>query len=242
LAFWLVLPALVGVGCRPDPSEGDAKPKLFDLQLPAHFPDMVSLEGNELTEDRVELGRRLFYDKRLSRTSDVACATCHQQKKAFTDGLPLSKGVEGRLAGRNAPSLANVGYLPNLNWDGGVRFLEEHVNVPILDQREMGNKSWQDVLNRIRGDELYPQMFRRAYGVDTPSVQAILRAISAFQRTIISGRSKFDQYFVTIDRRTGLGDSTIFTPSEWLGFRIFIGERAECHHWLVFRLHRHWAW
>lgn len=206
-------------GCNNDPPE--PTPEMYDLQLPAHFPQMPTLDDNPLTVKSVELGRKLFYDPNLSRSGNISCGSCHLQERAFTAPDPLAVGVFGRTAGRNAPTLTNVGYVLNLNWDGGVHRLENHVSVPVQAHEEM-DMTFDEIVAYLKSDAEYVQLFKDAYESE-PGTQTLIRAISNFERTMISGRSKFDEFWVN-------KDSSIFTASEMRGLRLFNSEKYECFH------------
>ena len=149
-------------------------------------------QDNATSENRVELGRQLFFDSRLSGENRMSCATCHVPSKGFTDGLPRAKGAGGKELSRNTPTVLNVGFFSGLLWDGGAASLEEQALVPIESQDEMA----QDVDSLV--DELaavpsYAEQFRHAF--DRPvNKQDIARALAAYQRSLVSPNSPFDRY------------------------------------------------
>ena len=184
-----------------------------------------------MNAEKVELGRHLFYDTRLSGAGNTACATCHRQELAFTDGRARARGAEGELHPHSTPSLANVAYAPTLGWaDPETRSLEEQATIPLfgLHPVEMGVTGAEErVLSRLRGDTGYTRMFRSAFP-DTEEPLTLLhvrRALAAFQRTLISGNSAYDRLVYEDDHQT-LG------PVAWQGMRLFFSERlgcAQCH-------------
>ncbi|MCW5653122.1 methanobactin export MATE transporter MbnM [Hydrogenophaga sp.] len=200
----------------------------WSWSLPANFPVPRVPQDNPLSEAKVELGRHLFYDRRLSGNGTQACASCHQQDKAFTDGLARSIGSTGDMHPRNAQSLANVVYNATFTWaNPSLLSLESQLQVPLFGDSpvEMGvnDGNVNEVLGRIRGDARYPAMFAAAYGSTGEVVtwSRITQAIASFQRTLISGNSKYDQ---------ALQGKAALTPAELRGQTLFFGEKAECFH------------
>ena len=173
-----------------------------------------------LTEARVELGKRLFYDKQVSRTGEVACASCHLPDNAFSDPRQFSLGVEGRVGGRNAPSIVNLAYNTSFFWDGGAPTLEQQVIGPIINPLEMDMKVG-DVTDRLAQDPTYVNAFQDAYGTE-PIPGSLTKAVASFMRTIVSGDSRYDRY--------EQGDRAALDDSEKRGMAIFTGERGECFH------------
>ena len=197
-------------------------------ELPTGFAVPKVPEGNPMSTAKVDLGRFLFYDKRLSGNGTQSCASCHHQDKAFTDGKAVAVGSTGQFHPRAAQGLANVAYNATLTWvNPSLVTLEKQMEVPLFseDPVEMGvndgNKA--DVLKRITTDPLYPPKFAAAFPGQTepPGWGQVIQAIAAFQRTLISGNSKYDQYTQ--------GKATL-TPAENRGLALFMGEKAECFH------------
>lgn len=190
------------------------------VPLPSGFPRLPVPANNQLTAERITLGKKLFFDKRLSSTSQVACASCHLQEHAFADPLKVSAGVHGRMGTRNAPMLANMAYNTSFFWDGGVPTLEQQVIAPIINPLEMDMKM-EDVAKRLQEDPGYVELFRKAYDME-PAPEGITKAIASFMRTLISGNSRYDKY--------QRGDKSAMNESEKRGMELFQGERAECFH------------
>jgi cytochrome c peroxidase len=201
----------------------DEKPLLtpYQLTIPKGFPQPKIPENNLLTQERVDLGRMLFYDPVLSVDSTVSCASCHHQALAFADNQPISPGVAGRLAMRNAPTLSNVVYNPTLLFDGYLPTLEMQVLVPIQEHAEM---AYNIVLagNRLKENADYVKRSYEAYG-RKPDPFVITRALSAFERTMISGNSKFDQQVYQ--------NKKVMTKSELRGMDLFQNQLhcTNCH-------------
>ena len=166
----------------------------LDLYLPAP-------EDNPLTAQKVALGRRLFFDRRLSRDNSIACASCHDPQQAYSDGRPVAIGIYGRKGRRNAPAIVNRGYGRLFFWDGRVTTLEEQVLKPIEDPNEM--------------DLTLPEASARA-GI---SPEEISRALASFVRSILSGDSRYD-HFVN-------GDRGALSADEQAGLQLFRG-KANC--------------
>lgn len=196
--------------------------------LPANFPTPRVPGDNPMSEAKVELGRFLFYDKRLSGNGTQSCASCHHQDNAFTDGRVVAIGSTGEMHPRNAQGLANGVYNATLTWaNPSLLSLESQAQVPIFGERpiELGinDDNVNTVLDRIKTDARYPAMFASAYpGINQPVTWGnITRAIGAFQRTLISGNSRYDQF---------LQGKASLSASEQRGLTLFNGEKAECFH------------
>lgn len=189
------------------------------LVIPEGFPDMPFPEDNQFTKSRWELGKKLFYDPVLSVDGTISCASCHKANLAFADDRAFSPGVQNRPGVRNAPSLANVGYHPYYLREGSVPTLEMQVAVPVQEENEFAH-------NMVRIAELlssnweYQMMANEAYdrSVD-PFV--ITRAISTFERSLISGNSDFDKYFYQ-------GNKSALSESEKRGMDVFFSDKAKC--------------
>ena len=178
---------------------------------------------------KVELGRRLFHDQRLSLNQTQSCASCHQADKALTDGQPLPLGSTGEMGRRNSMSLLNVAYLPTLTWGNpSIRSLEQQVLLPLLGEHpvELGMAGQEAVLiERLRKDRDYPKLFRRAFPERRGEISlwTLTRAIAAFERTLLAFDSPYDRY------RYG-GDELAISDSAKRGEALFFGERLECYH------------
>jgi cytochrome c peroxidase len=190
------------------------------VTVPKSFPEMRVPADNELTRERVDLGRRLFFDTRLSRTHDVACASCHEQKHAFADPRRVSEGVEGRQGTRNAPPLFNLAWNKSFFWDGGAPTLEHQVIGPIVNPLEMDMKM-EDVVSRLAADSSYVRQFKAAFD-QKPAPEGVTKALASFMRTMVSGESRYDRFKE--------GDTSALSDSEKRGMDLFFSERAECFH------------
>lgn len=198
----------------------------YAWNLPPHFPAPRVPEDNPMTPEKVELGRRLFYDTRLSGNETQSCASCHDQAAAFTDGLPRGVGSTGDVHPRASMTLTNIGYQPVLTWaNPNLTSLAEQALIPMFgeDPVELGLSGREDeLIARLEAEPVYRELFPAAYPDDpAPSLANITRAIASFQRTLISGNSRID--------RARLGEITL-TESERLGQNLFFSERLECFH------------
>ena len=207
----------------------------FDWNLPAGFPRPAVPSDNPMSAAKVELGRYLFYDKRMSVNGKESCASCHRQELAFTDGRARAEGTTGQLHPRSSMSLVNVAYAPRLTWaDAALASLEEQALIPMLgeDPIELGLKGHeQELLAGLRRDPLYQRLFPAAFPDDAEAftLSNVTKAIAAFERTIVSMRSPYDRY------RWG-GDASAISDAAKRGELLFFSsERAGC-----FQCHAGW--
>jgi cytochrome c peroxidase len=195
-------------------------PQLFsDLLLPPLIPS-----DNPQTEEGIRLGRELFYEPLLSGDGTQACANCHFSEYSFTEPTRFSTGITGAIGTRNAMPLYNMAwnFEANFLWDGRAKSLEEQVSDPIENVIEMNN-TWPNALATLQATNNYPELFSQAFGTSTITKELVTKAIAQFERTMVSGNSRFDQYL--------LGDQNAITASEINGFNIFMDEnRGDCFH------------
>ncbi len=164
------------------------------VTVPDNFPAFIDSKTNPLTHDGIALGRKLFFDKRLSGNNQVSCAACHQQNLAFSDGSALTtKGISGKALERNSPALINLAWANNgLFWDGGSTNLESQAFAPLAHEDEM-HQNLEELILELNADANYPRLFNNAF--KRPINQAdIVKAIAQFERTLISGNSRYDKY------------------------------------------------
>jgi cytochrome c peroxidase len=208
--WWIIATALVALSLvfltqapAPTPLENFTAPFVFGrFKLPA---------DNPLTEEAVALGRRLFYDPRLSGGNQVSCATCHQQQLAFTDGKTTAVGSSGKALAFNSMTLANLMWGPqHFFWDGRAPSLESQALIPIQHPDEM-DQQLGELVQELAADAHYPALFHAAYGAI--SSENVARALAAFQRTLISSNSKYDQY---------LRGEVSLSEAEELGRKLFM--------------------
>jgi cytochrome c peroxidase len=184
----------------PIPKEGPlARPRsLQQIGLPVELTRTVTPPDNPQTPEKIALGQKLFFDGRLSADGSVACATCHDPARAFTDGRPTSVGIHGRTGQRNAPTVLNALYNKAQFWDGRAQTLEEQAALPIVNSVEMGHASLDAAVAKIADIEEYRQAFQEIFGrpVNAPD---LLRAIASYERTLVSFDAPFD-HFIAGDR------------------------------------------
>lgn len=190
----------------------------FNVLLPAGFPPIPSPSDNPITEASVAMGKALFFDERLSRTGSVSCGSCHFPERAFSDTLPRSIGVDGLPGMRNAAPLINLAWHNGYFRDGGVPTLEQQVIAPIHDPLEMDFSITRAAAD-LRNQEPYLTLSQRAYG-KTMEAWELSRAIAAYERTLVSGWSRYDRYLN--------GDASALTPSEQHGLELFRSEALNC--------------
>jgi cytochrome c peroxidase len=197
-------------------------------RLPDYAPEPRVPADNPMSTAKVELGRRLFYDKRLSGNGTTACASCHVQALAFTDGRALSPGAGGAKTHRNSPGVVNSAWNATYTWaNPALVSLERQMEGPLFgdDPVEMGvnDANRGEILARLQAEPIYPPLFRAAFpeAPEPGSMGDVIKAISAFQRALVSLDSRYDRY---------LQGKAQLTEAETRGMGLFFGERAECHH------------
>lgn len=200
----------------------------YTWRLPAWVPRPLVPADNPMSDVKVELGRLLFYDKRLSADGSFSCATCHQQERAFTDGRKLALGVTGQFHPRNSMSLANAAYNPVLTWaDPMQHALEAQALTPMFGTQpvEMGLAGREAMITRLLADARYARLFRAAFPQEKEpgTLPNLTRAIAAFERTLLSFDSPYDRY------RYG-GDKDAISASAKRGEALFFSERMKCFH------------
>jgi cytochrome c peroxidase len=201
----------------------------YEWHLPPGFPPPAVPKDNPMSVEKIALGKRLFFEKRLSASGDYSCASCHHPERAYTDGLPRGVGALGDPVLRSTPSLANVAYLSAYTWaDPRVRTLEEQMRTPLFGKHpiEIGMRK-QEALAALGQDLSYPPLFAAAFPDERSplTVNNVIKAIAAFERTLISGRSPFDRFLYDDDR-------TALSESARRGMELFFSKQvgcADCH-------------
>src|SRR5947209_261754 len=211
-----------GLGKAPPiPKAGPlARPRsLMQVGLPVELTRQVMPPDNPQTPNEIALGQKLFFDGRLSADGTVACATCHDPARAFTDGRPTSVGIHGRTGQRNAPTVLNALYNKAQFWDGRAKTLEEQAALPIVNSVEMGQPRLEAAVAKIAGIEEYKQAFRKVFGrpVNGPD---LLRAIASYERTLVSYDSPFDHFIA--------GEKNAIEDSAKRGWELF-NTKALCN-------------
>lgn len=206
------------VSCKKEPTPDI---ELISFQIPEHFPNPVyDFSNNPVTRDGFELGRKLFYDIRLSLDNSVSCASCHHPEMAFSDaGKALSQGVGGALGDRNSPSLSNLAWYTSFMWDGGVNHIEISSLAAIEHPAEF-NMNFAELLNRLGGIASYQVMFEKAFGSPGIDDQRFFYAITQFTGLLISSNSKYDKV---------IQGKSNFNNQEQMGEILFNQHCASCH-------------
>ncbi len=168
------------------------EPMTLDLPFGIDAPPPVP-EDNPMTPAKVELGRQLFFDARLSSDGTISCATCHNPAMGFTDGRETSMGAQGQVGGRSAPSVINVAYAPNVFWDGRAASLEEQAIGPIANPIEMAN-THENAVARLNSCPGYREQFAHVFGSPEVTIENVGKAIAAFERTILAGNAPWDRF------------------------------------------------
>src|SRR5947209_6537834 len=205
----------------PIPKAGPlAKPKsIHQVGLPAAATRAAIPPDNPQTPEKIALGQKLFFDGRLSADGTVACSTCHDPARAFTDGRPTSVGIKGRIGQRNAPTILNALSNKTQFWDGRVKTLEEQAALPIVNPVEMGQPSLDAAVARIAAVPEYQETFRKVFG-GPPNARDLVRAITSYERTQLSFDSPFDRFIA--------GDSRAIDDAAKRGWELF-NTRARCN-------------
>jgi cytochrome c peroxidase len=205
-------------------------PDEWAWDLPEGFPRPAVPEDNPMSKSKVELGRYLFYDKRLSGNEMQSCGSCHRQELAFTDGLATAEGSTGEIHPRGSMALGNIAYASILTWGNPLmKELEEQMLTPMFGEEpvELGLESQEQLLERLRNDEDYPEMFREAFGEpedgELINLDRTTKAIASFQRSLITANSPYDRY-------TYYGEEDALTESQKRGMELFFSETLECFH------------
>ncbi|WP_316760743.1 cytochrome-c peroxidase [Pedobacter aquatilis] len=206
-------------------NEAEIKPeeKNISFIIPSNFPaPAYNFEENKLTNAGFELGKKLFYDARLSADKSVSCGSCHQQFAAFANlDHKVSHGVNNCQGKRNAPPLFNLAWQKAFFWDGGVKNLETSPLNAITDACEMGTDI-QTIITFLKGTAPYPEMFKQAFGSTEINSQLVLKSFTQFMGILVSGNSKYDK---VMRKESGVS----FTAEEQTGYTLFKAKCTSCH-------------
>jgi len=199
----------------------------YQLNIPPLFSQLITNpiipSDNPLTVEGVDLGRQLFFDPILSADGTQSCASCHSPANAFTDTNQFSTGIDGLLGNRNSMAIFNTAWNYNAKffWDGRAIGLEDQALGPVVNPIEMHN-TWPNAMSTLQASPIYPNLFNLAFGSSIIDSTNVTRALAQFERTLISGNSRFDQY---------LNSQISLTADEIEGFNIFMDEnRGDCFH------------
>jgi cytochrome c peroxidase len=201
--------------------------KTTSIKIPAGIDELLWRQripqDNPMSLQKVELGRALFFDRRLSRDGTVSCALCHDPAFAFTDANSLAAGVAGRRGTRNSPTILNAMFSNLLFWDGRAASLEEQVLHPISSPFEMGMGNQKELVNRVSSIAEYRRQFKQVFKTEGIALTTIAKAIAAYERTLLSGNSAFDLFIA--------GDGKAISEAQHHGWELFKGKARciECH-------------
>jgi cytochrome c peroxidase len=210
--------------------QGPSKPTRrapFHIQIPKGIPESLWRNlipaDNPMTAEKVALGEKLYFDKRISASGSVSCAICHDPANAFTDHNSVAIGVSSKTGTRNAPTILNAMFSQRLFWDGRAGSLEEQAKQPMTNPFEMGMVSNDAVVARVRAIPEYRKMFQRAFGRERITIDTIVKAIAAYERTQLSANSPFDRFMS--------GDPNAITEPQKRGWELFKGKAKciDCH-------------
>jgi cytochrome c peroxidase len=192
---------------------------LQNIEVPSFFPPIVFPQDNPFSPEKWLLGRKLFYDKRLSIDSSLSCSSCHKQAFAFADNVPTSDGVMSRPGTRNVPSLSNVAFHPYYTREGGLPTLEMQILVPIQEHNEF-DFNVVPIISRLASDVGYQDLAMKAFGRQLDAY-ALVRSIATFERSLITSNSRYDRYFYQ-NRKEAL------TLDEIRGMDLFYSAKTNC--------------
>jgi cytochrome c peroxidase len=192
----------------------------YTYNTPSYFPTLNYPSNNKPTKQKFVLGKKLFYDKILSKDNSISCSSCHHQSLAFSDSVQYSTGFSKQLAARNEPTLTNIGYNSNYFWDGGVPSLELQALAPLDNHLEF-NLPYDSMLIRLNSNAIYKQLFNEVFGTDA-NLSSYTKALACFERSFISGNSKYDDFFYK-------NNANVFNASELNGYKLFNDPKTGCN-------------
>lgn len=201
---------------------GQAPPKPPLGLAPVQWP-----KDNPYSAEKVELGKLLYFDKRLSGDNTVSCASCHSPRFAYTDGGAVSTGIKGQRGGVSAPTVINRAYSLAQFWDGRAGTLEEQAKGPIQNPIEMG-ETHENVVKKLNGIQGYRKMFGKVFGSEEITIDNVAKAIATFERTVLSGNSAFDKY--------SAGNKKAMTAAQVRGMDVYFNKAKcdQCHEGINF--------
>ena len=212
----ILLLTILLISCDKSNEQAD----LFDLKIPLGLDSLTLFipEDNPLTIEKIKLGRKLFFDERLSVDGTVSCATCHNPLLGFADGRSVAVGIEGLEGPRSTPAIINRLFSEGQFWDGRALSLEDQVLGPIENPIEMNNPL-ENVVKTLNADESIRNEFQKVFGTDV-TVEGLQKAIASFERILLSGESSFDKFMA--------GDKKALSESARNGFLLFKSEKVNC--------------
>jgi cytochrome c peroxidase len=239
LVIGIISGFILWIGCKkPDPYIADAyNPTPYELQIPQGFPQMVIPADNPMTVEGVELGRKLFYEKKLSGNFTMSCGSCHSPQAAFSDTAKFSTGIDGIQGNRQSMALINLGWNNFFFWDGRAASLEDQIFQPVPNPIEM-HLNWPEAVSRLQYDEDYPTLFKKAFNTYCIDSVLVSKAIAQFVRTMISGNSRFDKYIrgevqLTTEELSG---QVLFNTDRDINNNILGADCFHCHNYPFMQL------
>jgi len=216
---FLTLTAAVPLALLCSPGCDTKKPSTWKMEIPKGLPALNIPADNPMTPEKIELGKLLYFDKRLSKDGTVSCATCHDPEKGWAERTPVSTGIKGQKGPVNAPTVINAAYMKAMFWDGRMDTLEQQALGPIENPKEMGH-SMPDLVKQLAKVQDYEKQFQAVFGT-TVTKEGVAKAIAAFERTILSGNSPYDKFKA--------GDQSALNEAQKRGLDVFTDNCAVCH-------------
>lgn len=222
LRYWIPLAAGAVISLAVAADVKPAPPPVPLGLLPIQWP-----KDNPYSPAKVELGKLLYFDTRLSKDNTVSCATCHSPKFGYTDGLPVSTGIKGQKGGRSAPTVINRAYSLAQFWDGRAATLEDQAKGPIENPIEMG-ETHNAVISKLRGIAGYRKLFLNVFGTEDFTIDHVAKAIATFERTVLSGNAPYDRYRA--------GNKAAMTADQVRGMDVYLNKAKcdQCHEGINF--------
>ena len=200
-------------------AEPAAESSAEETKVPLGLPPLPVPKDNPMTPEKIELGKMLYFDTRLSRDGKISCATCHDPIMAWAEHEPTSEGIGGQFGERNSPTILNSAYAPSQFWDGRAATLEEQALGPIENPIEMGHQL-DAMIQDLSAIDQYNEQFKNVFG--TPITKdGVAKAIAAFERTVLSGNSPYDRFMA--------GDTGALSEAQKRGLQVFDDNCATCH-------------
>lgn len=244
--LFIFLIIVVLAACRDDDDsindngngKNDKKPTPTNLAIPAHFGlvrSPIIPEDNPMTLEGIALGKKLFFEKKLSKDNSISCSSCHDPKMSFNDkGNALSLGVGGRIGERNAMPLFNLAWgsvtSQRFNWHGSAESIEAQALGPVTHPLEM-QETWSNVASKLQNDPAYPPLFLAAFETELIDSSLIVKAIAQFERTLISGNSRVDKHVLKNVVNIDIAGDKFLSDQELRGFDLFMQEeKGDCFH------------
>jgi len=228
--LFLLSGLILFISCRKDPKITPVTTTPYIIEYPEIIAEYLSPlqipTDNPMTAEGVELGRKLFFEERLSADNTQSCGSCHIPSASFSDTTNFSKGIDGIDGSRNAMPIINLGWMTKLFWDGSAEGIETQALAPVVNPIEM-HDTWPNVASKLLADALYPALFKQVFETETIDSVLVTKALAQFMRTLISANSPFDKYLNTGVSGWNSADQT----KAYEGFSVFMDEtKGDCFH------------